>query len=73
MASARWQRIDRTDTGRFLGKSKSDLLGHDNSTECCVFAPPASHGHLATLAGLKIPPAASSLVEYVASGARDKA
>lgn len=54
------------------GEAKETLLGHENFIECCVFAPPASYGHLATLAGLKKPPPASSSAEYVATGARDK-
>ncbi|KAL5340695.1 WD40-repeat-containing domain protein [Aspergillus crustosus] len=51
---------------------KAALLGHDNYIECCVFAPPASYGHLATLAGLKKPPPATSSCEFIATGARDK-
>ncbi|KAB8231437.1 Positively regulates the activity of the minus-end directed microtubule motor protein dynein [Aspergillus alliaceus] len=51
--------------------SKAVLLGHENFIECCVFAPPASYEHLATLAGLKKPPTSSSF-EYIATGARDK-
>ncbi|TGO28952.1 hypothetical protein BPAE_0021g00770 [Botrytis paeoniae] len=54
------------------GEPKATLLGHENTIECCVFAPPASYPHLATMAGLKKPPAASSSAEYVATGARDK-
>ena len=54
------------------GEAKATLLGHENFIECCVFAPPASYGHLATLAGLKKPPLATSSAEYVATGARDK-
>ncbi|KAF7589499.1 Positively regulates the activity of the minus-end directed microtubule motor protein dynein [Aspergillus hancockii] len=53
-------------------ESKAVLLGHENFIECCEFAPPASYEHLATLAGLKKPPPASSSFEYVATGARDK-
>ncbi|KAL6232277.1 nuclear distribution protein nudF [Aspergillus navahoensis] len=51
---------------------KSALLGHENFIECCVFAPPASYEHLATLAGLKKPPPATSSCEFIATGARDK-
>ena len=40
--------------------------------ECCVFAPPESYGHLATLAGLKRTPAASSSAEYLTTKSRDK-
>src|SRR2546427_22868 len=35
------------------GEPKATLLGHEHVIECCVFAPPAAYGHLATLAGLK--------------------
>ncbi|KAL4918171.1 WD40-repeat-containing domain protein [Aspergillus aurantiobrunneus] len=51
---------------------KAALLGHENFIECCVFAPPASYPHLATLAGLKKPPPATSSCEFIATGARDK-
>ncbi|KAL4933566.1 WD40 repeat domain-containing protein [Aspergillus undulatus] len=51
---------------------KAALLGHDNFIECCVFAPPASYKHLATLAGLKKPPPETSSCEFIATGARDK-
>ncbi|KAI9368598.1 nuclear distribution protein nudF [Aspergillus egyptiacus] len=51
---------------------KATLLGHENFIECCIFAPPASYGYLATLAGQKKPPPASSPCEFIASGARDK-
>jgi platelet-activating factor acetylhydrolase IB subunit alpha len=54
------------------GEPKATLLGHEHVIECCVFAPPASYGHLATLAGLKKPPPASSSAEFVATGSRDK-
>ena len=54
------------------GEAKATLIGHENFIECCAFAPPASYEHLATLAGLKKPPLASSSAEYVATGARDK-
>jgi platelet-activating factor acetylhydrolase IB subunit alpha len=54
------------------GEPKATLVGHEHTIECCVFAPPASYGHLATLAGLKKPPLASSSAEFVATGSRDK-
>ncbi len=54
------------------GEVKSTFLGHDHFIECCAFAPPTAYAHLATLAGLKKPPAASSSAEFVATGARDK-
>lgn len=53
-------------------EQKSSLLGHENYIECCVIAPPAAYGNLATLAGLKKPPVASSSCEFIATGARDK-
>lgn len=54
------------------GEAKATLLGrHENFIECCAFAPPSSYEHLATLAGLKRPPPASSSAEYIATGARD--
>ncbi|KAH8592610.1 nuclear distribution protein PAC1-1 [Bisporella sp. PMI_857] len=54
------------------GEAKATLIGHENFIECCAFAPPASYGHLATLAGRKKPPPSSSSAEFVATGARDK-
>ncbi|KAL4910162.1 nuclear distribution protein nudF [Aspergillus multicolor] len=51
---------------------KATLLGHEHFVETCVFAPPASYGHLATLAGLKKPPPATSSCEFIATGGRDK-
>lgn len=53
------------------GEPKATLLGHENVIECCVFAPAASYEHLASMAGLKKPPASSS-AEYIATGSRDK-
>jgi platelet-activating factor acetylhydrolase IB subunit alpha len=54
------------------GELKATLLGHEHFIVCCVFAPPASYVHLAAMAGLKKPPAASSSAEFVATGSRDK-
>jgi platelet-activating factor acetylhydrolase IB subunit alpha len=54
------------------GEHKATMLGHEHYVECCVFAPPSAYGHLAKLAGLKKPPAASSSAEFVATGSRDK-
>lgn len=54
------------------GEAKATLLGHEHVVECCVFAPPTSYAHLATLAGLKKPPPASSSAEFIATGSRDK-
>ncbi|KAF2815651.1 nuclear migration protein nudF [Mytilinidion resinicola] len=52
--------------------SKLEMIGHTNRIECCVLAPPASYQHLASLAGLKKPPPASSPAEFMATGSRDK-
>lgn len=54
------------------GELKATLLGHEHFIVCCVFAPPASYKHLATMAGLKKPPPGSSSAEFVATGSRDK-
>ena len=54
------------------GEAKATLIGHEHFVECCVFAPPSSYIHLASIAGVKKPPAASSSAEYVATGGRDK-
>jgi platelet-activating factor acetylhydrolase IB subunit alpha len=54
------------------GELKATLLGHEHFIVCCVFATPASYVHLASMAGLKKPPAASSSAEFVATGSRDK-
>ena len=54
------------------GETKSTFVGHEHVIECCIFAPAASYGYLAALAGLKKPPAASSSGEYLATGSRDK-
>ncbi|KAH8890303.1 dynein regulator [Thozetella sp. PMI_491] len=53
-------------------ETKVTMIGHENHIECCAIAPPASYQHLASLAGLKKPPPASSTAEYMATGARDK-
>ncbi|KAK8195505.1 platelet-activating factor acetylhydrolase IB alpha subunit [Phyllosticta capitalensis] len=54
------------------GEPKCTFVGHDHVVECVAFAPPSAYGHLATLAGLKKPPAASSSAEFLATGSRDK-
>lgn len=54
------------------GETKSTFLGHEHVVECIVFAPAACYPHLATLAGLKKPPPASSSAEFLATGSRDK-
>ncbi|KAI1262415.1 WD domain-containing protein [Xylariaceae sp. FL1019] len=53
-------------------ETKLTLVGHEHVVECCVLAPTAAYGHLATLAGQKKPPPASSSAEFMATGSRDK-
>lgn len=54
------------------GDVKATFLGHDHVIECCTLAPAATYPHLATLAGLKKAPPASSSGEFLATGSRDK-
>ncbi|KAI9844122.1 MAG: protein with putative role during mitosis [Thelocarpon superellum] len=54
------------------GEARATFLGHEHVIECCAFAPASSYPHLATLAGLKKAPPASSSAEFVATGSRDK-
>ncbi|KAF2765022.1 dynein regulator [Teratosphaeria nubilosa] len=51
---------------------KQTFMAHEHVLECCAFAPPSTYPHLATLAGLKKPPPATSSSEYLATGGRDK-
>ncbi|EME83789.1 uncharacterized protein MYCFIDRAFT_84097 [Pseudocercospora fijiensis CIRAD86] len=51
---------------------KQTFIAHEHVVECCAFAPPAAYQHLATLAGLKKAPPASSSAEFLATGGRDK-
>ncbi|KAJ5212504.1 nuclear migration protein NudF [Penicillium cinerascens] len=51
------------------GGVRAALDGHENYVECCVFAPVASYGYLAKMAGTKRP---EGLGEFVATGSRDK-
>lgn len=51
---------------------KQTFTAHDHVVECCAFAPATSYAHLATLAGQKKPPPASSTAEFLATGGRDK-
>ena len=53
-------------------ETKLTMFGHENTVECCAFAPPSTYQHFATLAGLKKPPAATSMAEFMATGGRDK-
>ncbi|KAL2133606.1 hypothetical protein VTI74DRAFT_2044 [Chaetomium olivicolor] len=51
---------------------KLTMAGHENGIRCCAFAPPASYPHLASMAGQKKPPPATSAAEFMATGSRDK-
>ncbi|KAK5113799.1 protein with putative role during mitosis [Meristemomyces frigidus] len=51
---------------------KQTFMAHEHVVECCAFAPPSTYTHLASIAGLKKAPAASSSAEYLATGGRDK-
>jgi len=51
---------------------KTTLIGHEHVVLCCAIAPPASYPHLASMAGMKKPPPATSSVEFMATGSRDK-
>ncbi|KAJ4269922.1 hypothetical protein ACHAPJ_000886 [Fusarium lateritium] len=53
-------------------EAKLVMIGHEHFVECCAFAPPAAYSHLATLAGVKKAPPASSTAEFMATGGRDK-
>ncbi|KAI1862343.1 uncharacterized protein JN550_010205 [Neoarthrinium moseri] len=53
-------------------ESKLTLIGHEHVVECCTLAPSSAYQHLASLAGLKKPPPASSSAEFMATGSRDK-
>ncbi|KAJ2904357.1 nuclear distribution protein pac-1a [Zalerion maritima] len=53
-------------------ETKLTLIGHEHVIECCALAPTASYPHLASIAGLKKAPPASSTAEYMATGSRDK-
>lgn len=54
------------------GEAKITFLGHEHYLECVAFAPASAYKHLATLAGYKKPPPASSSGEFLATGGRDK-
>ncbi|KAM6533990.1 Lissencephaly-1 [Fusarium falciforme] len=53
-------------------ETKMVMIGHEHCVECCAFGPPSSYQHLATMAGLKKAPPASSTAEFMATGSRDK-
>lgn len=54
------------------GEQKGVFTGHEHVVECVAIAPPAAYSHLATLAGVKKAPPASSSAEFIATGSRDK-
>jgi platelet-activating factor acetylhydrolase IB subunit alpha len=54
------------------GEVKITFLGHEHVVECVAFAPSSSYVHLASIAGYKKPPPASSCGEFLATGGRDK-
>lgn len=54
------------------GEVKATFLGHEHVIECCALAPAATYVHLASMAGLKKAPPASSSGEFLATGSRDK-
>nr|OQO18822.1 Nuclear distribution protein PAC1 [Rachicladosporium sp. CCFEE 5018] len=51
---------------------RQTLAAHDHVIETCAIAPASSYTHLASMAGQKKPPPASSTAEYLATGGRDK-
>ncbi|KAK3936495.1 nuclear distribution protein pac-1a [Diplogelasinospora grovesii] len=53
-------------------ESKLTMFGHEHYIECCALAPPSTYQYLAPMAGLKKPPPASSLADFMATGSRDK-
>ncbi|THV84062.1 platelet-activating factor acetylhydrolase IB alpha subunit [Aureobasidium pullulans] len=54
------------------GDAKVTFVGHEHVIECCTFAPAAAYPHLASMAGLKKAPPATSSAEFVATAGRDK-
>lgn len=54
------------------GEVKATFLGHDHVIICCALAPASTYQHLASMAGLKKAPPASSSAEFLATGSRDK-
>ncbi|KAL1836635.1 hypothetical protein VTJ49DRAFT_4832 [Mycothermus thermophilus] len=50
---------------------KTTFIGHEHVVLCCAIAPAAAYPHLAAMAGVKKPPATST-VEFMATGSRDK-
>jgi platelet-activating factor acetylhydrolase IB subunit alpha len=53
-------------------EQKAVFVGHEHVIECVALAPASSYEHMATMAGLKKAPAASSAAEFAATGSRDK-
>ena len=54
------------------GEVKITFLGHEHVLEAVAFAPGSSYVHLASVAGYKKSPPASSSGEFIATGGRDK-
>ena len=54
------------------GEVKITFEGHEHYLEAVAFAPGSSYVHLASVAGYKKPPPASSSGEFIATGGRDK-
>lgn len=54
------------------GETKITFIGAEHVVEAVAFAPGSSYVHLASVAGYKKPPPASSSGEFIASGGRDK-
>jgi platelet-activating factor acetylhydrolase IB subunit alpha len=67
MTARLWDISAPTNTG-----SKLTMFGHEHYIEACALAPPSAYQHLAPMAGLKKPPPASSLAEFMATAGRDK-
>lgn len=53
-------------------ENKLTMIGHENATKCCAFAPSTSYPFLASLAGYSKPPPSNSTAEFMATGSRDK-
>lgn len=70
--------VGNDQTGRLWDVSASNpevkltLIGHEHVVECGTLAPAAAYPHLASMAGVKKPPPASSTAEFMATAGRDK-
>lgn len=63
---------DLTQPSDNLAMKQTFADAHAHVVECCAIAPAATYPHLAKLANLPKPPAASSSAEFIATGGRDK-